>query len=281
MTISLSNIVKGYCVVEKSPEILMIDTNDLVIEKVRLYEAFLHEEEEELDGFKQGLSIPEVEALEEVEDAESIAERQAEELSAAQDEIKAMMEQASQEIQQMMEQAQRDAEVMKASAIEEAQKSGFDTGYQEGLQKAQDEFTAQEKKLIAREKELEKNYEDRVEKLEPLLVDKITGIYERVFKVDLMEQRSMVKNLVLDIMQNNDGNKNYLIHVCQEDYAEVNESKEEIMQHLAASCEVEIVVDNTLSKGACFIETNSGIYDCGIDTQLEELNRLLKVISYQ
>lgn len=49
----------------------------------------------------------------------------------------------------------------------------------------------------------------------------------------------------------------------------------------STSVKVEIVEDFTLSKNDCIIETTGGIFDCGLGTQLEELNRKLKILSYE
>ena len=44
---------------------------------------------------------------------------------------------------------------------------------------------------------------------------------------------------------------------------------------------MELVEDMTLSRSQCFIETENGIYDCSLDTQLSELKRKLKLLSYE
>ena len=49
----------------------------------------------------------------------------------------------------------------------------------------------------------------------------------------------------------------------------------------APNSTVEIVEDMTLGKGECMIETESGIFDCGLGTQLSELRQKLKLLSYE
>lgn len=39
--------------------------------------------------------------------------------------------------------------------------------------------------------------------------------------------------------------------------------------------------DITLGKGECLIETEGGIFDCGLGTQLSELRQKLKLLSYE
>ena len=44
---------------------------------------------------------------------------------------------------------------------------------------------------------------------------------------------------------------------------------------------IEIIEDIALVKGDCLIETDGGIFDCGISTQLEELSKKLRVLSFE
>lgn len=44
---------------------------------------------------------------------------------------------------------------------------------------------------------------------------------------------------------------------------------------------VEIIEDFTLSKNECMIETEGGIFDCGLGTELRELSAKLKLLSYE
>ena len=50
---------------------------------------------------------------------------------------------------------------------------------------------------------------------------------------------------------------------------------------VAPNATVEIVNDITLGKGECLIETEGGIFDCGLGTQLSELRQKLKLLSYE
>ena len=47
------------------------------------------------------------------------------------------------------------------------------------------------------------------------------------------------------------------------------------------SSSIEIVEDNTLSKNECLIETENGVFDCGLGTQLAELKQKLMLLSYE
>ena len=50
---------------------------------------------------------------------------------------------------------------------------------------------------------------------------------------------------------------------------------------VSSNASLEIVEDITLSKNQALIETESGIFDCSLGTQLTELGRKLRLLSYE
>ena len=78
-----------------------------------------------------------------------------------------------------------------------------------------------------------------------------------------------------------EGNRSFFIHVSKEDYPFVSMQKKQITASVASGSSVEVVEDLTLSKNQCLIETEDGIFDCGVSTQLTELSNRLKLLSYE
>ncbi|MBR6293999.1 MAG: flagellar assembly protein FliH, partial [Lachnospiraceae bacterium] len=70
------------------------------------------------------------------------------------------------------------------------------------------------------------------------------------------------------------------VHVSRDDHEYVSSNKDELLSDVSASANVEIIEDSTLKEGNCFIETDGGIYDCSIGTELELLKKELKILSY-
>ena len=50
---------------------------------------------------------------------------------------------------------------------------------------------------------------------------------------------------------------------------------------MVGNATMEIIEDVSLHKNECLIETEGGIFDCGLGTQLSELTRKLKLLSYE
>ena len=113
-------------------------------------------------------------------------------------------------------------------------------------------------------------------------MDTITGIYEHIFHVDLHSYREVLCYLISTTMRKSEDNRSFLIHVSKEDYPYVSMQKKQFSAGaVAPNATVEIVKDITLGKGECLIETEGGIFDCGLGTQLSELRQKLKLLSYE
>lgn len=139
----------------------------------------------------------------------------------------------------------------------------------------------QKNQLAQERKRLEAEYQDLVEELEPRFVEALTDIYEKVFRVDLKKEQNIIMHLISSTMHKIEGSNTYLIHVSKEDYPYVSMKKNEVLvTSVSANASVEIVEDMTLGANDCIIETDGGVFDCGLGTQLEELSQKLRLLSY-
>ena len=280
-----SNLYKCGWVTVQEKDTRVIDNNALLEQKLSavLHAASISDTEEILpvdDGFEDGLDAEKVDALlgsdVGVIKGSLQAERDAllEEIENARTELAAVKEQAD----AMIEDAKSQIGAMQMKAYEEAKSQG----YQEGERLGRQEADAQINEYLAKKKQLEDEYEKKIEELEPEFIETLTGIYEHIFKVDLTRYRDLVANLLVNAMQNIENTRNFLVHVSKEDYEGVMADKDRIRAEAGGnSVSVEFVEDATLSRSQCLIETENGIYDCSLDTQLSELSRKLKLLSYE
>ena len=189
------------------------------------------------------------------------------------DEIVATAEQLAQEYK---ENTRRETEIECNRMRANAQKEGYD----EGIRQAQDEYAARMAAVDAKELELEQFYQAKIDELEPIFVSTLTDIYEHIFKVDLSEYQELVSRLVMDTMRRSDSSDVYIIHISSEDYPKITEDQKEELQLAASGSRVDIIEDIGLGRNQCLVETDNGIIDCGLDTQLRELKRKLLLLSY-
>ena len=282
-----SNLLKKGFTKLSEDDARVIDTNELVAKRIRELSAKMQKESN--TGFVSGLASDKVEApVTDPEEEETDFTPSGNVIKAGED-LQKLKEDAEAEAQKIVEDARAQAESILQDARSQAEAERADiqeAASRQGQQEAQAEADRTE---AAREAEyqkktagLEAEYQKRLDELEPEFVDTITGIYEHIFHVDLHSYREVLCYLISTTMRKSEDNRSFLIHVSKEDYPYVSMQKKQISAGaVAPNATVEIVKDITLGKGECLIETEGGIFDCGLGTQLSELRQKLKLLSYE
>ena len=234
------------------------------------------------DGFTEGLNAEKVDVLLEP-DAEAASQQNAsiqeqeqlnQEIEEARNELASLQAQLEQE----KEQAQLEIDQMKVKAFEEANEQGYQEGYRKGLDSVQELQKQCEDERLQQEQE----YQKKLEEMEPLMVDTLCDVYSHIFKVEAKEHKELVLKLLQDTLLKVDGTGSIIVHVAKEDYAYVQEQKGALLEEAGMqSGSVEIVSDAALARAQCMIETEGGVYDCSLDTELAELKRRLMLLAYQ
>ena len=234
------------------------------------------------DGFTEGLNAEKVDVLLEP-DAEAASLQNAsiqeqEQLNQEIEEARNELASLQAQIEQEKEQAQLEIDQMKAKAFEEANEQGYQEGYRKGLDSVQELQKQCEDERLQQEQE----YQKKLEEMEPLMVDTLCDVYSHIFKVEAKEHKELVLKLLQDTLLKVDGTGSIIVHVAKEDYAYVQEQKGALLEEAGMqSGSVEIVSDAALARAQCMIETEGGVYDCSLDTELAELKRRLMLLAYQ
>lgn len=281
-----NNLYKRIYTTVKQEDKRLIDTNELVARRIE--ELMTQMEKAAKAGFISGLNAPEV-AASGTSDEDVDAETLQNNIIKAGEEAASIKEDARTEAESILEEARAQAELLKAGAMEEAQQQAEQAlaqarqqGYDEGKSKAEKEAEESRRQLREKERQLEKEYQKHIEELEPQFIETLTGIYEHIFHVDLQSYRETLVYLISSTMRKAEGNHSFVVHVSKEDYPYVSMEKKQIMSSTTTpNSVVEIIEDATLGKNECLIETDNGIFDCGLGTQLSELGQKLKLLSYE
>lgn len=271
----------------------VIDSNDLVAARIEEWEnirranaaalpVFDEEEEEgEASEFVSGIEGEELDALfadgegsgSVIKAADAEANREA-----AEAEAERIIAEARAQALDIESQARHDADIQRANAVEEGMKQGYDEGYAKGMAEVDD----LKQELAERKRQLEAEFDEMLEDLEPRFIDTITDVYSHIFGVDLSDNRDILVHLIDATLRKVESSKTFIVHVSAEDYPYVNMQKQTLMEGAVAGRGlIEIIEDIALGKGDCLIETDGGIFDCGLGTQLEELTKKLQVLSYE
>ncbi|MDD3840433.1 MAG: FliH/SctL family protein [Clostridia bacterium] len=170
------------------------------------------------------------------------------------------------EAQQKAEKIIQDAQEKRDSIYREAQEQGYQQGYIKGEQQG-------EKLYQDKLEELEKQRSDMYKQVEDQVVDLAVSIAERMVNHDIYVNRDRIINLIR--CELNDLNyKNYIIlRTSEEDYDYLKDRKNDITVLLEQPDVLKIKPDTDIPQGSFMLETEYGIIDKRIKTQIDIIKK--------
>lgn len=193
-----------------------------------------------------------------------------------------LLEEAKLEAESILDKAKAEASRLLDEAKQRAQILYADNkskGYEDGLAECQREFDEKEislrQELSDKESSLKSKYDAYSKELESDLIDAIIQVFNKVFKIQFDDKKDILFHLVENTMSNIEVGKEFRIHVAYSNYKFMMSHLDEIQERIGNDIDIEVVNDANLDTSGCFIETSFGVFDCGIDM---ELNNLVKDI---
>ncbi len=291
-----SNLVKGYRLAGIQAETRVIDSNSSIqekLERIRFVMPAMPKETNRDEGsepeFVDGLDALMLDAL--TTDSEEGFDEDGNPVSNI---IKAgvpeqampvydgptpeeLIADAEAQIEEMRQAAEADIEAAKAEAYNE----GMNAGYNDGMAKANAEVQAAWQELEQARVQFNAECEQYIADIEPEFIKTLTAIYEKVIQINLSDQQDVIVKLLHNTLSQIESGKNYLIHVSADDYAYVSENRAKLITaSMPDDVTIDIVEDFAMKAGDAMIETASGIYDCGVGTQMETLKKKLEILSF-
>lgn len=185
-----------------------------------------------------------------------------------------ILRKTKEDVEKILIEAEKKAKKIEEEYKEKGYQDGYTTGYQEGYKKGEEDAKAiiEEAKTIKEEiiKEKQRMYkeaESDIVNVILLAVEKIVGKY-------VEEDKDIILNLIKKGMENYNAFDKVTVRVSEEDYEHCIKNKDKILKDIEFLDDVNILKDLSLKKGDCVIETNSGVINSGVSTQLKALKNL-------
>lgn len=196
------------------------------------------------------------------------------------------VERAKEQADQILSKATADAEEILKKAVQEAEnlketarKQAEEKGYAQGMERARAIEAEGQKQLQQRKDVLEQDYAQRLEAMEPELMDTVIQVFDGVLHTDLSGCRRILLHLIRQTVQHIKNSRQFRIFVSADDYEEIEGRKQEIFQKIGGEAVLDVIMDESMQPGQCKIDTDEGLFDCGLDVQLENLTKSLRQLS--
>ena len=115
--------------------------------------------------------------------------------------------------------------------------------------------------------------------MEKDLVDVILEVFNKVFHIQFDDKTEILLSLVSDAIMGIEGSKDFRIRVAQVNFELMENHRHELEDRLGEDISLEMIADPMLEENQCMIETDSGIFNCSLGVQLENLIKDLKSLS--
>lgn len=226
--------------------------------------------EEEFVGLEE--TVPEV-----VDNSAIIAANEAaaeEILEEARNNAQAILDDANAQAEEILEAARANAEALKNLAQQEGEKDG----YNQGTQRAAMELAAKQQEYDDSLAAIEQDYMNRALSLEREVVDVCCDVFQKVFLAQIDGKKDILYHLLDNCIRGIDPSHQMQIKVNEANVEFLRSKKNEIMERVGSDVVVDIIGDPVLSESQCIIDTDGGLFDCGIDTELDELIRSIRAL---
>ena len=280
-----SNLIKRGSTLISQDNTRIIDVNELIAKRMEALRVQAACEEEEILLANSNSDKEQVENLLSEESFVGLgdtAQQLFEEIPEETEEVTATPEEvlaeARKQAECILEEARRNAE----NEAERLRREATLKGREEGLNEAKETLDIQLRALEEEKEELHRQYDELMLEAESKLIDILSEVYEKLIGVSFQGDKEVLLYVISNALKGIDGSHNFTVRVAPEEYESVRQ-KQAILENCIQGKDnyLEILSDNQLQPGGCSIETEKGIYDCSIDTQLNEIKKRLVLLSYE
>ena len=174
----------------------------------------------------------------------------------------------------ILQQAHEDASQIRARAEETLKQAEREReeerqrGYDEGREEGQEE-------LIEKISEAELAHEKILNEAEPQIVKMVMDIAEKVVGQAVLEGAvvDVVKKAILESV-----GKKIIVRIHPQDVALLKERQSEILSGLGEVRSISFQEDESIPSGGCIVETELGVVDAKLETQLNAIRKALGLI---
>lgn len=297
--LSSKNVIYGFTVApdavdeEGERESAIIDSNELarriILKQEEEYKAKLLEEERErrLEAMREsGEEVPDGMDVDEFLGLVDTISQPEEEPIDMSEQTEAILEEARQNAEQIIADANSQAEEilsaakLNADAMKNlARQDGEKEGYNEGTQRAAMELQEAQRSMQSEVDKIQNDYMEKQLQMERKIVEMCLPVFEHVFSVELGGRKDVIYHLLDHCIMKIERTGQMQIKVSDANADFIKSKKDEIQGKVGAEVGLDIIADPLLNDSQCIIETDGGIFDCSIDTELDNLIREIRALS--
>lgn len=157
---------------------------------------------------------------------------------------------------------------------ENIKKSAFDEGYRKGLEQASDDIEKFKEEFSVFMNAPKNVYEY----IAPDILEISVEIAKKIIKKEVESDPQVIINVIVDVLKTISKNEPKInIRVKPQAVQFIKDTIPNITYQYGIDSKINIIADPSIEEGGCIFQTNNGIVDASIDTQLEIIRKALEV----
>lgn len=196
-------------------------------------------------------------------------------IESAEAKAQSLQSSAEEQVNQWWEENQHKLEAMSL----EAREQGFQQGFEQGLVEAKTQIQIEyHEKLAQAEQLLQQAFEQKeaiISEAEPFLLELSTVIASQIIKQELESDPEKFIGLIQQHIHRVKEKESITICVHPEDFDFIQSQRAHLLAVVNGDTEIKVIPDHTVSSKGCIIRTAFGSVDARIDTQIEEIKKVI------
>ena len=156
---------------------------------------------------------------------------------------------------------------------ENIKKSAYDEGYKVGLEKAAQDIEVFRSSLG----QFMSAKQDVFEYIAPDILEISVDIAKKIIKKELETDPQVLINIIIDVLRSiSKSEPKITIRLRPQEVQFVKDTLPNITYQYGIDSNINIIADPSMEEGGCVFQTNNGIVDASIDTQVEIIKKALE-----
>lgn len=156
---------------------------------------------------------------------------------------------------------------------ENIKKSAFEEGYRQGIEKAQSDLDIFRNQLA----QYMNAKQDVFEYIAPDILEISVDIAKKIIKKELESDPQVLLNTIIEVLRSiSKSEPKITIRVRPQSVQFIKDTIPNITYQYGIDSKINIVADPSIEDGGCIFQTNNGIVDASIDTQIEIIKKALE-----
>ncbi|MBF4691724.1 FliH/SctL family protein [Fusibacter ferrireducens] len=204
-------------------------------------------------------------------------------IEAARKEAEAILNEADLEAAEKLKNAQQSSENIVSDAydqakgiMEQAQKKGYEEGYESAMRESSATSKAIVDEALALKNEWIKAKESLMKEAETEMVEIMLEALRKILSQKVDEDVRLIEALIGEAIKRVNKTENLTLRVSSEDYSHVLSIKPMIVAMTEKVDDIEIKQDSSLKNGSCVIDTDFGSIDSSVWTQFEQIQKIFE-----